>query len=157
MKQDEVSLTKIKSAHGNSAGKSASGAAISASPSTNASASGGGNDSSALACGSGVSNEDDTNNNDEEEKEMLGGCCVCSDDTGYYNNLLVYCDGVGCRVAVHQCCYGIANVPDGSWYCRPCEFKLSLTSKSANSDVTKHDIAKIVSYTLFIYLNLVDI
>lgn len=52
---------------------------------------------------------------------MLGGCCVCSDDSGWTENPLVYCDGQGCNVAVHQACYGIVTVPHGSWFCRKCE------------------------------------
>ena len=35
-------------------------------------------------------------------KEMVGGCCVCSDERGFFENPLVYCDGQGCNVAVHQ-------------------------------------------------------
>lgn len=35
-------------------------------------------------------------------KEMIGGCCVCSDERGWAENPLVYCDGHGCSVAVHQ-------------------------------------------------------
>lgn len=35
-------------------------------------------------------------------KEMVGGCCVCSDERGWAENPLVYCDGNGCNVAVHQ-------------------------------------------------------
>ncbi|CAH1395564.1 unnamed protein product [Nezara viridula] len=54
-------------------------------------------------------------------KEMVGGCCVCSDDRGWAENPLVYCDGQGCTVAVHQACYGIVTVPIGNWYCRKCE------------------------------------
>jgi len=54
-------------------------------------------------------------------KEMVGGCCVCSDDRGWAENPLVYCDGQGCTVAVHQACYGIVTVPTGNWYCRKCE------------------------------------
>uniref|UniRef100_A0A8D8YAF8 Protein AF-10 n=2 Tax=Cacopsylla melanoneura TaxID=428564 RepID=A0A8D8YAF8_9HEMI len=54
-------------------------------------------------------------------KEMLGGCCVCSDDSGWAENPLVYCDGQGCSVAVHQACYGIVTVPTGNWFCRKCE------------------------------------
>ncbi|KAL1116878.1 hypothetical protein AAG570_005347 [Ranatra chinensis] len=54
-------------------------------------------------------------------KEMVGGCCVCSDDRGWPENPLVYCDGQGCTVAVHQACYGIVTVPQGNWYCRKCE------------------------------------
>lgn len=54
-------------------------------------------------------------------KEMVGGCCVCSDESGSPENPLVYCDGDGCTVAVHQACYGIISVPAGSWYCKRCE------------------------------------
>lgn len=35
-------------------------------------------------------------------KAMVGGCCVCSDERGWDENPLVYCDGHGCSVAVHQ-------------------------------------------------------
>ena len=52
---------------------------------------------------------------------MVGGCCVCSDERGWDENPLVYCDGAGCNVAVHQACYGIVTVPTGPWYCRKCE------------------------------------
>lgn len=38
-------------------------------------------------------------------KEMVGGCCVCSDERGWAENPLVYCDGHGCNVAVHQGLY----------------------------------------------------
>ncbi|OCT62122.1 hypothetical protein XELAEV_18043206mg [Xenopus laevis] len=54
-------------------------------------------------------------------KEMVGGCCVCSDERGWAENPLVYCDGHGCNVAVHQACYGIVQVPSGPWFCRKCE------------------------------------
>lgn len=54
-------------------------------------------------------------------KEMVGGCCVCSDERGWPENPLVYCDGSGCTVAVHQACYGIVTVPTGPWFCRKCE------------------------------------
>lgn len=40
-------------------------------------------------------------------REMVGGCCVCSDERGWAENPLVYCDGHGCSVAVHQ----------GNWPC----------------------------------------
>ncbi len=71
-----------------------------------------------------VMKEDDTKTNTRttNEKQMIGGCCVCADDSGYCDNPLVYCDGVGCNVAVHQACYGIVTVPEGPWFCRRCEF-----------------------------------
>lgn len=58
---------------------------------------------------------------EEDAKEMVGGCCVCSDENGWTENPLVYCDGQGCNVAVHQACYGIVTVPTGAWFCRKCE------------------------------------
>merc|ERR1712142_921279 len=57
----------------------------------------------------------------KEMREMVGGCCVCSDEQGWNENPLVYCDGQGCTVAVHQACYGIVTVPTGPWFCRKCE------------------------------------
>ncbi|KAJ1345870.1 Zinc finger protein zfp-1 [Parelaphostrongylus tenuis] len=53
-------------------------------------------------------------------KEMLGGCCVCADENGWTDNPLIYCDGPGCEVAVHQGCYGIQEVPEGEWLCAKC-------------------------------------
>ena len=38
-------------------------------------------------------------------REMIGGCCVCLDERGWNENPLVYCDGAGCSVAVHQGLY----------------------------------------------------
>lgn len=57
--------------------------------------------------------------NKKSSAEMVGGCSVCLDDQGTEENPLVYCDG--CEVAVHQACYGIVQVPAGSWFCRKCE------------------------------------
>lgn len=58
----------------------------------------------------------------EEENDSLGRCCICNDEHSWPNNLLVYCDGgPGCKVAVHQGCYGIVKVPEGPWFCRKCE------------------------------------
>ncbi|XP_078544493.1 protein AF-10-like isoform X1 [Lissotriton helveticus] len=58
----------------------------------------------------------------EEENDSLGCCCICNDEHSWPNNLLVYCDGgPGCKVAVHQGCYGIVKVPEGPWFCRKCE------------------------------------
>lgn len=53
-------------------------------------------------------------------REMIGGCCVCLDERGWNENPLVYCDGNGCTIAVHQACYGIVKVPSGPWYCCKC-------------------------------------
>uniref|UniRef100_A0A672NZF1 MLLT10 histone lysine methyltransferase DOT1L cofactor n=1 Tax=Sinocyclocheilus grahami TaxID=75366 RepID=A0A672NZF1_SINGR len=65
--------------------------------------------------------EEDDDDSASNMKEMIGGCCVCSDERGWAENPLVYCDGHGCNVAVHQACYGIVQVPTGPWFCRKCE------------------------------------
>jgi hypothetical protein len=31
---------------------------------------------------------------------------------------MVFCDF--CNICVHQACYGITSIPDGSWLCRTC-------------------------------------
>lgn len=71
----------------------------------------------------------DTDEDKTEEKQMIGGCCVCSFDSGLPDNSLVYCDGKGCQVAVHQACYGIVTIPEGDWFCSPCEYKRQLPKK----------------------------
>ena len=46
-------------------------------------------------------------------------CAVCGDGNSSNDNLIVFCEG-GCDVAVHQRCYGIANVPEDAWHCDAC-------------------------------------
>ncbi|XP_018107504.1 E3 ubiquitin-protein ligase Jade-2 isoform X2 [Xenopus laevis] len=45
-------------------------------------------------------------------------CDVCRSPEGEDGNEMVFCDK--CNVCVHQACYGILNVPTGSWLCRCC-------------------------------------
>jgi hypothetical protein len=47
-------------------------------------------------------------------------CTVCSNGTFTSDNQIVFCDGPGCDVVVHQHCYGITAVPRGSWLCARC-------------------------------------
>jgi hypothetical protein len=79
---------------------------------------------------------------EDDEKQMVSACCVCSDDTGYSDNLLVYCDGKGCQVAVHQGCYGIINIPEGPWFCRMCEYKQSSRVTNNNIELNAPIITK---------------
>jgi hypothetical protein len=41
-------------------------------------------------------------------------CAICLDPDVYDNNEIIFCDK--CNVAVHQSCYGVADVPDDAWY-----------------------------------------
>ena len=78
----------------------------------------------------------DVSTDDNDIKQMVGGCCVCGDDIAFDNNLLVYCDGAGCQVAVHQGCYGIVNIPEGDWYCKRCDF---IQSKRTDSTILTNE------------------
>lgn len=92
-------------------------------------------------------------------KEMVGGCCVCSDERGWPDNPLVYCDGNGCNVAVHQACYGIVTVPIGPWFCRKCEspdrqtkvvsFETSVTQRQRHKLTGSVSEVRVVSVTVW--------
>ncbi|XP_035274253.1 protein Jade-1 [Anguilla anguilla] len=45
-------------------------------------------------------------------------CDVCRSPHGEDGNEMVFCDK--CDICVHQACYGIMKVPEGSWLCRIC-------------------------------------
>lgn len=45
-------------------------------------------------------------------------CAVCASPESEECNEMVFCDG--CDICVHQACYGIQKIPEGSWLCRTC-------------------------------------
>ena len=51
-----------------------------------------------------------------------GYCGVCGSAHSEEGDALLFCDGPGCGVAVHQLCYGIGLLPpeDEDWFCYPC-------------------------------------
>ncbi|XP_055499157.1 protein Jade-1-like isoform X2 [Leucoraja erinacea] len=68
---------------------------------------------------------DDNMNHAIETEEGLGieydedvVCDVCQSPDGEDGNEMVFCDK--CNICVHQACYGILKVPEGSWLCRTC-------------------------------------
>lgn len=45
-------------------------------------------------------------------------CCICMENVSTANNRLLQCSV--CKIAVHQECYGVTYVPQGSWLCHKC-------------------------------------
>ncbi|KAF8781406.1 Protein Jade-3 like protein [Argiope bruennichi] len=45
-------------------------------------------------------------------------CDVCRSPDSHEGNEMVFCDS--CNICVHQICYGITKIPEGSWICRTC-------------------------------------
>ena len=56
---------------------------------------------------------------EEEEEENDAICEVCGDGDSNFGNVIIFCDG--CDAAVHQCCYDLATLPKGDWFCNVCE------------------------------------
>ncbi|CAJ0931114.1 unnamed protein product, partial [Mesorhabditis belari] len=56
-------------------------------------------------------------NNTEE------ACCICGLEEDEDLNRIIYCDL--CNIAVHQECYGVPFIPEGSWFCRRCKLSPS--------------------------------
>lgn len=52
--------------------------------------------------------------------EMDASCTVCGDGDEVDENVMLFCEGFGCTVVVHQLCYGIKEVPEGTWLCDAC-------------------------------------
>ncbi|WAQ98834.1 JADE1-like protein [Mya arenaria] len=52
-------------------------------------------------------------------------CEICQSPESEDTNEMVFCDG--CDICVHQACYGIQTVPEGSWLCRTCALGIKPT------------------------------
>lgn len=47
-------------------------------------------------------------------------CEACGSGESLPGNAIVFCDGPGCTVTVHQECYGVRALPQGEWLCGTC-------------------------------------
>jgi len=57
----------------------------------------------------------DESGSDEDDDEV---CAICGKPDSKKPNEIVFCDN--CDMAVHQQCYGLAEIPEGDWICRSC-------------------------------------
>ncbi|KAF9955052.1 Protein AF-17 [Mortierella alpina] len=55
-------------------------------------------------------------------------CLVCGSGKSFTKNPILFCDGPGCDIPVHQKCYGVAVVPSGNWYCQRCEDRIPINN-----------------------------
>ena len=63
--------------------------------------------------------EDSSDGDDGDE-----ACGVCGSKHSEEEDALIFCDGAGCGVAVHQLCYNISDATaaaDGDWFCEACQ------------------------------------
>ena len=60
---------------------------------------------------------------DDDDGEDDERCQVCDDGSWDDDDLIVFCEGDGCGIVVHQSCYGILKVPKGDtpWFCNACK------------------------------------
>eukprot|EP01035_Chromulina_nebulosa_P019221 gene19221-25072_t len=56
---------------------------------------------------------------EEDEEDDTVVCGICLDGNVYDNNEILFCDK--CNIPVHQTCYGVDTIPEGSWFCKVCE------------------------------------
>lgn len=52
-------------------------------------------------------------------------CMVCFDGISKDNNNILFCDG--CNASLHQACYGVAEIPEGDFFCDRCRHVLLMT------------------------------
>ncbi|ODM98009.1 Peregrin [Orchesella cincta] len=59
------------------------------------------------------------------EAEEDAVCCICLDGESDNWNQIIFCDL--CNIPVHQDCYGVPFIPEGSYQCRRCSISPNLT------------------------------
>jgi hypothetical protein len=64
---------------------------------------------------------------EEEEHTEDAVCMACFDGVSVDANQILFCDG--CNAAMHQCCYGVSEIPEGDFFCDRCLAIQSIASE----------------------------
>lgn len=75
---------------------------------------------------------------EESEEEDDEVCAICSKPDSKAPNEIVFCDN--CDMAVHQLCYGLAEVPEGDWICRSCSQDDATSANLGGANQTKSSV-----------------
>ena len=73
------------------------------------------------------------------EVDGIEHCCICGSGESEEGNAIVICDCCD-KVAAHQGCYGIHDIPEGPWYCQVCSYFINeegYDPKEVTSDMRK--------------------
>jgi len=64
----------------------------------------------------------DASDSSDDDDGSNGACGVCGLSYSEEDDALLFCDGPGCSVAVHQQCYAVKDLPpdDQPWFCESC-------------------------------------
>ena len=65
----------------------------------------------------------------KEEDDVI--CQVCFDGKSTEMNPILMCDR--CNMAIHQRCYGVVEIPEGSFFCSRCEYLNGFPKKRQKS------------------------
>ncbi|KAG0005546.1 Protein Jade-1 [Entomortierella chlamydospora] len=60
-------------------------------------------------------------------------CLICGSGKSFTKNQILFCDGPGCDIPVHQKCYGVKVVPEGNWYCQRCEDRIAVDNTKSGA------------------------
>jgi hypothetical protein len=81
----------------------------------------------------------------EDELAEDAVCMCCFDGTSTDGNRIVFCDG--CNASMHQACYGLAEIPEGDYYCERCK-EVQYTARSIGKAFNRYDAVRLVSCCL---------
>jgi hypothetical protein len=93
----------------------------------------------------GLSDEYAYEESSSEEFSTEAYCSICFSGDYGRSNMILYCDG--CNIGVHQSCYGVVLIPEGSFLCDKCTYlNKKYNIMKVNSEETSSSVSTIPTY-----------